>query len=70
MSRRYQDGCLYREKRKAGPDAKTEDFVGGELKLARVPHGCRMKFDAWSRIVSSNGHAFLPPLPGPASTNA
>jgi len=24
-------------------DAQTEDFVGGELKLARVPHGCRMK---------------------------
>ena len=31
MSRRYQDGCLYREKRKTGPDAWVFRFRDGEV---------------------------------------
>ncbi len=31
MSRRYQDGCLYREKRKAGPDVWVFRFRDGQI---------------------------------------
>src|ERR1039458_5234408 len=31
MSRRYQDGCLYREKRKAGPDVWVFRFRDGQV---------------------------------------
>src|SRR5690348_1439169 len=30
MSRRYQDGCLYREKRKAGPDVWVFRYRDGQ----------------------------------------
>jgi hypothetical protein len=36
MSKRYQNGCLYREKRKAGPDVWVFRFRGGQTNWKEI----------------------------------